>query len=441
MAIKLEVNGHAARGRRRSRHPAAVGAARHARPDRHQVRLRHRPVRRLHRARRRQAVRSCVAPVGATTAAEITTIEGVSGKAAQAVQTAWQQLDVVQCGYCQSGQIMTTVALLAEIDKPTRRRHRRRARRQHLPLRHLSPHPRRRARGGPPAGGLSHAGDQACSACRRAEPPAVPDRRGRRRRRPDARLPRAARARRPRAGGGADAINPINAYLRIAPRQHGHRAVGPHGRRPGHLYRHRHAGRRGARRRLGADAGRGRRRQPEALRQHGLGRRGPGHRRLDRHDQLLGALPARGRDGARHAGRRRRPRAGACRPREIRVDEGRAQPPPRGPRPASASSPMRRRRVPPPAEVRLKDPSAWVYIGNEKLRRLDSVAKTTGAQQFPIDVRLPGMLTAVLARPPLFGAKARSFDASAAKAGHRASSTSSRRRAGSPSSPRTPGRR
>ena len=73
-------------------------------------------------------------------------------------------------------------------------------------------------------------------------------------------------------------------------------------------------------------------------------------------------------------------------------------------------------RVRPPQEVKLKDPSAWVFIGNEKLRRLDSVAKTTGRQQFPIDVRLPGMLTAVLARPPLFGAKARSFDASATKA-------------------------
>jgi isoquinoline 1-oxidoreductase beta subunit len=69
----------------------------------------------------------------------------------------------------------------------------------------------------------------------------------------------------------------------------------------------------------------------------------------------------------------------------------------------------------PPAGVALKDPSAWVYIGNKKLGRLDSVAKTTGAQQFPIDVRLPGMLTAMLERPPLFGAKLRSFDASAAK--------------------------
>ena len=70
--------------------------------------------------------------------------------------------------------------------------------------------------------------------------------------------------------------------------------------------------------------------------------------------------------------------------------------------------------VTPRAAVKLKDPSAWFHIGNENLRRLDSVAKTTGAQQFPIDVRLPGMLTAVLARPPLFGAKASSFDAAAA---------------------------
>ncbi|MCE3250166.1 MAG: twin-arginine translocation pathway signal protein, partial [Geminicoccaceae bacterium] len=66
-------------------------------------------------------------------------------------------------------------------------------------------------------------------------------------------------------------------------------------------------------------------------------------------------------------------------------------------------------RVAPPTEVKLKEPSAWTYIGSEKLPRLDSVAKSTGAQRFPIDVQLPGMLTAVLARPPLFGAKLRSF--------------------------------
>ena len=58
------------------------------------------------------AMRSCVAAVGDYAGSKITTIEGVTGRAAEAVQTAWQQLDVVQCGYCQSGQIMSAIALL-----------------------------------------------------------------------------------------------------------------------------------------------------------------------------------------------------------------------------------------------------------------------------------------------------------------------------------------
>ena len=65
------------------------------------------------------AMRSCVAPVGDYDGSSITTIEGVSGKAAQAVQAAWQRLDVVQCGYCQSGQIMTTIALLSDVGRPS----------------------------------------------------------------------------------------------------------------------------------------------------------------------------------------------------------------------------------------------------------------------------------------------------------------------------------
>ena len=71
--------------------------------------------------------------------------------------------------------------------------------------------------------------------------------------------------------------------------------------------------------------------------------------------------------------------------------------------------------VPPPASVELKDPKDWVFIGNENLRRLDSVPKTTGQPLFTIDVRLPGMLTAVIARPPLFGATLKSFDATEVK--------------------------
>jgi isoquinoline 1-oxidoreductase alpha subunit len=66
-----------------------------------------------------QPIRSCATPVSAAVDGEITTIEGISGREAEAVRTAWRQLDVPQCGYCQSGQIMTTVALLSETPKPS----------------------------------------------------------------------------------------------------------------------------------------------------------------------------------------------------------------------------------------------------------------------------------------------------------------------------------
>ena len=65
------------------------------------------------------AVRSCVTAVSDVTDAEVVTIEGVDGAAAKAVQTAWEELDVVQCGYCQSGQIMSAIALLSENGSPT----------------------------------------------------------------------------------------------------------------------------------------------------------------------------------------------------------------------------------------------------------------------------------------------------------------------------------
>ena len=50
---------------------------------------------------------------------KIVTIEAVSGRVADAVRSAWQRLNVVQCGYCQSGQIMTAISLLSRIRKPT----------------------------------------------------------------------------------------------------------------------------------------------------------------------------------------------------------------------------------------------------------------------------------------------------------------------------------
>ena len=58
------------------------------------------------------ATRSCVTPVSVAAGQRIVTIEGLDSKVGHAVQTSWQKLEVVQCGYCQSGQIMSAAALL-----------------------------------------------------------------------------------------------------------------------------------------------------------------------------------------------------------------------------------------------------------------------------------------------------------------------------------------
>ena len=64
-------------------------------------------------------VRSCVTPVSSVGDAEIVTIEGIAGKEAEALRAAWTELDVVQCGYCQSGQLMTAFALLKKTPRPS----------------------------------------------------------------------------------------------------------------------------------------------------------------------------------------------------------------------------------------------------------------------------------------------------------------------------------
>lgn len=67
-----------------------------------------------------EPIRSCVTPISALTETQnITTIEGLSGDRSHPVQKAWIELDVPQCGYCQSGQIMSAAALLAKNAKPT----------------------------------------------------------------------------------------------------------------------------------------------------------------------------------------------------------------------------------------------------------------------------------------------------------------------------------
>ena len=66
-----------------------------------------------------EPVRSCTTPASAVGAAKVTTIEGLSPDGSHPVQRAWAEGDVVQCGYCQSGQIMAAVALLARTPQPT----------------------------------------------------------------------------------------------------------------------------------------------------------------------------------------------------------------------------------------------------------------------------------------------------------------------------------
>lgn len=64
-------------------------------------------------------VRACVTPLSDVGQRELTTIEGVVGPQIDALRQAWIDLDVVQCGYCQSGQLMSAAALLARIPQPT----------------------------------------------------------------------------------------------------------------------------------------------------------------------------------------------------------------------------------------------------------------------------------------------------------------------------------
>lgn len=64
-------------------------------------------------------VRSCMTPVSAAAGQKVTTIEGLNSRVGHAVQAAWDKLEVVQCGYCQSGQIMSAVALLSGNHKPS----------------------------------------------------------------------------------------------------------------------------------------------------------------------------------------------------------------------------------------------------------------------------------------------------------------------------------
>ena len=66
-----------------------------------------------------EPVRSCVTPIAGLAGKDITTIEGLAGREAQALKAAWTEVDVVQCGYCQSGQLMSACALLKKTPQPS----------------------------------------------------------------------------------------------------------------------------------------------------------------------------------------------------------------------------------------------------------------------------------------------------------------------------------
>ena len=138
MAYSLVVNGETHTVDMPDRDAAALGAPRHAGPEGHQVRLRHRPVRRLHGAARRRA-RPVVpdAGLGGRREAKVTTIEGLPRDGSHPLQRAWMELDVPQCGYCQAGQLMAASALLTRDAESDRRADRHGDERQRLPLRHL----------------------------------------------------------------------------------------------------------------------------------------------------------------------------------------------------------------------------------------------------------------------------------------------------------------
>jgi isoquinoline 1-oxidoreductase alpha subunit len=65
------------------------------------------------------AVRSCITPTSAVSGMSVTTVEGLSPDGTHALQRAWEELDVPQCGYCQAGQLMSAAALLAKKPQPT----------------------------------------------------------------------------------------------------------------------------------------------------------------------------------------------------------------------------------------------------------------------------------------------------------------------------------
>ena len=216
---------------------------------------------------------------------------------------------------------------------------------------------------------------------------------------------------------------------------------------PGRAHQHADDRRRRTRGRLEARA-----------RRAGAGRRSevrqPGHRRLAQHAPLVRADAPLRRRRARRCWSRPRPTSGRCRSTRCRRRTTRSCT-----RRAAASSATARSRVaaakldvPPRAALKLKDPSQFRYIGKTGHLPRPTARHRHRQAQYGIDTRLPGMLYAVVARPPVLGGKVKSFDArrgdegAGRRQGRSRSKARRRRRSSSRSaasswSARTPGRR
>ena len=209
-----------------------------------------------------------------------------------------------------------------------------------------------------------------------------------------------------------------NAFVRVASGQQRHGVDQAYRVRPGHIHWTVNHRRRGTGCRLVADPGRARAGRRGAVQQSALGS-GAGHRRKFQHSELLRTVAPGRRHGPGDAGRRRPPPSGASQSAGITVSQGviLSHPAQRPQRDISATSPKPRQCWCRRTTVAAEGPGRLHPDRHPRAAARFAATRPVALANYTIDVtQLPGLLTAVLERPPLFGSTVRSFDASAALA-------------------------
>lgn len=326
------------------------------------------------------ATRSCQTPVGQVEGASITTIEGATDRVATAVRDAWIALDVPQCGYCQSGQIMSAVALLAETPKPTD---------EDIDT--------------AMAGNLCR-----CATYQRIRATSMGFAVGFR---PLA----SAAAGEGATGQAAPAPSPFDAYLAIA--EDGSITVLSSQFDMGQGSYHGIATLVAEELDASLDdvtvvGAAGNTALYGNLAWGGVAQGTGGSTSMtsswDRYRQAGAA--------ARHMLVAAAAKAWGVPAADITIADGRLTHAASGRESGFGAFAKVAASQPVPAAPRVKTPQEWRLIGNAAVKRFDARGKTDGSQAFTIDVALPGLLTAVMIHPPRFGATVASFDAAKAKA-------------------------